>query len=137
ERWASFAGGTINAQDDIAFVANTTLPDDPQTGINENTPRRGVYARRGNTLYELARFGNPSPIKDAFNQPVPWASLFDSVAADRDIDGGLRVTFSGQLGGTDDHRFGIFRWSNLAQLSTGPLVMSGDPSPSGGSFFSV
>lgn len=136
ERWDVFHSGTVNAEDDLAFVASTKLPDDPQTPANESVSRRGVYARSGRNLFEVARFGNPSPIRDAFNVPVPWGSLFDAVAADRDTSGFLRVVFSGQVAGSLDHRSGLFRWSETSPANAVPALLTGDPSPAGGNFVS-
>lgn len=136
ERWDVFYSGTVNATDDLAFVAATKLPDDPQTPANEAASRRGVYARSLRTLFEVARFGNPSPIKDAFNVPVPWGSLFDAVAADRDQSGWLRVVFSGQVAGTLDHRSGLFRWTEATPNTATPALLTGDSSPAGGTFIS-
>lgn len=136
ERWDVFYSGTVNATDDLAFVAATKLPDDPQTPQNEATSRRGVYARSGRTMYEVARYGNASPIRDVFNVPVPWGSLFDAIAADRDTSGFLRVVFSGQVAGTLDHRTGLFRWNEATPNVATPALLAGDSSPSGGSFVS-
>ena len=99
ETWSAFHSGTVNASDDVAFVASTTLPDDPGTPQNEHVARRGVYARSGNSLYEIARFGAGSPVLDVFNSAVPWGTLFDAVTADLAGSGYVTVVFSGQLAG--------------------------------------
>lgn len=136
ERWDQFVSGTVNAQDEIAFVAATKIPDDPATPQNEAISRRGVYARAGNTLFEIARFGGASPVVDPLDGPVPWGTVFDAVTADSQQDGFLRVVFSGQLAGADDRRSGLFRWSEEAPSTVTPAVLTGDLAPSGGSYSS-
>jgi hypothetical protein len=137
ERWDVFVAGTVNADDDLAFVAATKISDDPGTPQNEAISRRGAYARVGNTMYELARFGGDSPVNDAFQQPVPWGSVFDAVAADRDDTGRVPVVFSGQLGGAVDRRTGLFRWNDAAPGTVTPALLTGDIAPSGGTFVSL
>ena len=137
ERWDGFVAGTVNADDDLAFVAATKIDDDAATPQNEAISRRGAYARVGNTMYELARFGSNSPVNDAFQQPIPWGTVFDAVAADRDDTGRVSVLFSGQLGGVVDRRTGLFRWSDAAPGTVTPALLSGSIAPSGGNFVSL
>lgn len=136
ERWTTFHSGTINETGDLAFVASTVLSDDEPSTVYDDTviERRGVYARRGNTLYRVARFGGASPILDPFAQPVPWASIFDAAITERS-EGPLRVHFSAQLGGTDG-RTGLFRWSELNQVAE-VLLLEGEVSPTGGLFTNI
>jgi hypothetical protein len=137
ESWVAFHAGTIDAQNDVAFVASTKTPDDAATAVDESIARRGVYARTGVALYEIARFGDQSPLVDAFSTPVPWGAVFDAVAADEDASGFLPVLFSGQLGGQIDHRLGIFRWNERNPSVVTPVLLTGDASPAGGTFFSL
>jgi len=136
ERWDTFYSGTINDTDDLAFVAATMIPDDPNTSVNEAALRRGAYARSGRSLYELGRLGKPSPIVDPIDGPVPWGTFSDAVAASRDDTDRLRVIFSAQLAGVIDHRSGLFRWSEASVATSTPALLTGDPSPSGGTFVS-
>jgi len=134
--WDGFTSGTINADGDVAWVASTAANDDPNTALDESGLHRGTYARRGATTYEIARFGANSPIKDISNAPVPWGSSFDAVASDRDASGYLTAVFSAQVAGALDHRLGIFRWTEAASATVTPALMTGDASPSGGTFYS-
>ncbi len=137
QRWSAFHAGTVNADDDLAFVASTVADDDPATPVNEALARRGVYVRRGNTWSQAARFGNPSPVLDAQSQPVPWGTLFETGAADRDGAGTLVVIFSGQLNSPTDRRAGVFRWNELDPAAPVPLALTGDPAPDGGAFDTI
>jgi len=134
--WDGFTSGTINADGDAAFVASTAASDDPATTLDESGLHRGTYARKGGTMFELARFGADSPVRDLANQFVPWGSSFDVVAADRDDLGYLTAVFSAQVAGESDHRLGLFRWSE-ASSAVSAAVLAGDPSPSGGTFVSI
>jgi hypothetical protein len=135
--WDGFTSGTVNSDGDVAFVASTAASDDPATTLDESGLHRGAYARSGASLYELARFGADSPIRDLANAPVPWGSSFDAVAADRDGSGRLAVVFSAQVAGTSDHRLGLFRWSEASPNAASPALLTGDAAPSGGSFVSI
>ncbi|MCG3134011.1 MAG: hypothetical protein HMLKMBBP_01280 [Planctomycetes bacterium] len=134
ERWRSFNGGTLNATEDFAFSAVTYIPDDPGTPEDESLPRRGAYAQRGNTMYEVARATGLSPFDDGSGGLVLWQSIFDVAACGRDPTRGLVVVFSAQLGAPDG-RTGIFAWDEASQ-SPVPLVFAGDPAPEGGVFHS-
>lgn len=135
ERWAAFHSGTVNGAGDVAFVASTTIDDDPQTIEDESLARRGAYARRGNILRRLGRFGLDSPILDVFGGRVPWGSFFDAVALGREGADPLRVVVTAQIGAPDG-RIGLFRWEE-GDAEPSPLVMTGDPSPAGGAFSSI
>lgn len=126
EIWAGFHAGTLNDDDDAAFVASTTLPDDPDTFVNEGIPRRGVYARRSGSLERIARFGDESPVLGGGGQPLPFGSFFDAIPHDRD-GGELIVTFSGDLGTplSPDGRIGYFSWSDQTDVIR-PILVEGD-----------
>lgn len=132
ELWAAFHGGAINDRGDAAFVASTTVDDDPGTIPDESIPRRGAYVLRGNTTFELGRFGAASPVVDPFSGPVPWGSFFDAVPFGRPDAGLIRAVFSAQLGAPDG-RQGIFLWDEFTGDVT-PLVLTGQPSPAGGNY---
>lgn len=135
ETWEAFHSGTINSDGDLAFVASTSLEDDPQTPENEALARRGAYARRSNSLFEIGRFGSPSPVRGGLGQEIPWGSFFDAAAERRSPGGFARIVFSAQLGAPDG-RIGIFRWEEETFEVT-PLVLQGDPSPSGGTISTI
>jgi hypothetical protein len=135
--WDGFTSGTVNGDGDIAFVASTAASDDPNTALDESGLHRGTYARTGAALYEIARFGADSPVLDLANAPVPWGSSFDAVAADRDAMGFLSVVFSAQLAGASDHRLGLFQWRESSPNGVTPVLLTGDASPSGGTFVSI
>lgn len=132
ETWSAFHGGAMNSKRDCAFIASTTIVDDPATPEDESLARRGAYAFRGNTTFEIGRFGNRSPIPDGGTDFVPWGSFFDAVPLGRGDAGGLRVVYSAQLGAPDG-RQGLFLWDETLGTSV-PLVLSGDDSPSGGPY---
>ncbi len=132
ETWTDFHAGSIDSFGDFAFVASTTLEDDPSTPENESLARRGAYAQRGNSMWQIGRFGEDSPILGGLGGRIPWASFFDAIATGRDAQGFLTAVVSAQLGAPDG-RSGIFRWSEQTFRAT-PLVLTGDPAPSGGSF---
>ncbi len=135
ERWETFNAGTINADGDIGLVASTVIPDDPLTQLNEALPRRGAYFRRSNTIYRIGRFGLDSPIDDAFGDPVPWGSFFDAVALGRLPSGFGRALVTAQLGAPDG-RTGIFLFDEDT-VSLTPLLLTGDPSPAGGTYQTI
>lgn len=135
EVWTAFHGGSVNRRGDFTLIASTTGEDDPQTPTNEGLARRGVYVRRGNTDYRLGRFGEPSPIFDLFGGRVPWGAFFDAVPLARADIEPLRAVFSGQVGAPDG-RIGIFTWTE-GDAEPAPLVLVGDPSPSGGTFQAI
>lgn len=135
ETWAEFHSGTLSSQGVMAFVASTTVDDDPQTPVNEGLARRGAYVLRGNTPYRIGRYGEPSPIRGGLGEAIPWASFFDAAAERRSSGGFARALFSAQLGAPDG-RTGIFRWEEESFTIT-PIVLVGDPSPSGGTITTV
>ncbi len=135
ETWGNFHAGTINDLGDVAFIASTTIPDDPATGVNEGLSQRGMYLQRGNTLYKIGRRGGESPILDAFGGPIPWGSFFDCTAEDRTDQNRAQAIFLAQVGAPDG-RFGVFRWSE-DDFTTTPLLMQGEPAPSGGTFTAI
>ncbi len=135
ETWAAFHAGTINSSGDLAFVASTTVDDDPETPRNEGLARRGAYVQRGNTMIEIGRFGGPSPIRGGLGQQIPWGSFFAAAAEARGAGGFLRAVFSAQLGAPDG-RTGIFRWDGET-FDIAPLLLVGDASPSGGEITTV
>jgi hypothetical protein len=134
EVWAAFHGGAINGRGDAAFVASTTLEDDPYTPADESLEpaRRAAWAFRGNTLFRIGRYGSPSPFPDLFGGRVPWAAFFDAAPLGRGDGGPASVVFSAQVGGNDG-RQGIFRWDETTGTVT-PLVLTGDFSPAGGPY---
>lgn len=132
ETWHTFHGGAINDRGDAAFVASTTIDDDPETIPDESIPRRGAYVFRGNSTFELGRFGGPSPIDDVVGASVPWGSFFDAVPLGRPTAGLSAAVFSAQLGAPDG-RQALFHWDELSGDVT-PLVLTGQPSPAGGNY---
>ncbi len=134
ETWSEFHAGTVSSAGDLAFVASTVIDDNPDTSENESLARRGVYALRGNSMYEMARFGRPSPISDGAEGLVPWGSFFDAAALARSGTGRARAVFSGQLGAPDG-RLGVFRW-NEDDFAIEPMILTGDLAP-GGTFTSI
>jgi len=131
QTWVDFHSGTLNSDGDMAFVSSTNAADDPATLFNETIARRGVYAQRGNSLFQIGRFGDPSPVRDAIGQPIPWASFFDAVAERRGDLGFARIVFSAQLLESSAPRAGIFRWDQET-FDVTPILMVGDFSPAGG-----
>jgi len=132
ETWVNFHAGAINDRGDAAFIASTSLPDDPMTVENEALAQKGAYVRRGNTNFELGRHGGLSPVKDTFGDPVPWASFFDAVPLGNPGGGTVEAMFIAQLDAPDG-RQGIFHWSQLSGTVT-PVVLTGQPSPAGGNY---
>ena len=127
ETWNACHGGAMYGKRDCAFVASTTIADDDTTPLDESLPRRGAYALRSNTMWELGRLGGASPVPTDIGGLVPWGTFFDAVPLGRGDSGGLRVVFSAQLG-QPDGRQGLFLWEESTG-ETVPLVLSGDPSP--------
>lgn len=132
ERWLNFNGGSLNATDDFAFTATTYVPDDPFTPEDESLPRRGVYAQRGNTMFEVGRATGDSPFGDGAGGFLKWQSLFDVAACGRTADRGLVVAFTAQLGAPDG-RIGIFTWDEINESAV-QHVLTGDAAPEGGAF---
>lgn len=130
ETWSAFHAGAINERGDAGFIASTTLPDDEQTPENEGLARRGAYVHRGNTTLELGRYGGLSPVRDAFQNQIAWSSFFDCVPFGRAGVDPSRAVFSAQLAAPDG-RQGLFYWDESEGMPE-PLVLTGDPSPSGG-----